>query len=169
MTAISLIPQLGVPMNKRARSAFLDRARGAIAVMLDAMTHGYQIPVPTEAQKDVARAALTSGRTFDINDAALPTLRHLDALLTEYDFELLDSARRLRNYVTNRLLAETENDDPKIRLRALELLGKTASAKVFSEEVNVNVTHRSIDEVDRELQALATKYMGDAQIVENGA
>ena len=53
-----------------------------------------------------------------------------------------------------------------MRLKALELLGKTAGVGLFSDRLEVNVTHRTIDQIDNELETLLEKYMGPVEIVE---
>ena len=41
--------------------------------------------------------------------------------------------------VTNKLLLESENDDPRIRIRALELLGKISDVGLFAEKSRVTL------------------------------
>jgi len=82
----------------------------------------------------------------------------LEALLNEWDHEVLDVHRRLRNYVTNKLLLESNDEDPKIRLKALELLGKTAGVNAFSDRVDINITHRSVSDIEAELRKTLEMY-----------
>lgn len=86
------------------------------------------------------------------------TIANLEALLTEWDYEVLDVHRRLRNYVTNRLIVETNDEDPKIRLKALELLGKTTGVNSFSDRVDISVTHRSVSDIEAELKKTLELY-----------
>jgi hypothetical protein len=68
--------------------------------------------------------------------------------------------------VTNKLLLETVDEDPKIRIKALELLGKITNVGLFSERIDINVTHRTIEQVDQELDQMLEKYLGDVDEVE---
>jgi hypothetical protein len=87
--------------------------------------------------------------------------------LGEYDKELLNAATRMRTYVTNKLLLETIDEDARIRLKALELLGKTSSVGLFSDRLEVNVTHRTVEQVDQELEGMLEKYLGSVEEVPN--
>ena len=49
--------------------------------------------------------------------------------------------------IRDRLLLESENPDPKIRMRALELLGKITDVGLFTEKSEVTVTHRSTEDL----------------------
>ena len=55
---------------------------------------------------------------------------------------------------------ESNDEDAKVRLKALELLGKTTGVGLFSERIDVNVTHRTVAEIDSELENLLEKYLG---------
>jgi hypothetical protein len=58
----------------------------------------------------------------------------------------------VRNTVVNKLVLETENPDGRIRIRALELLGKMGHVGLFVEKKEVVVTHRSSKELRDKLQ-----------------
>jgi hypothetical protein len=45
-------------------------------------------------------------------------------------------------------------------LKALELLGKTSAVGLFSDRLEVNVTHRTVEQVDQELEGMLEKYLG---------
>jgi hypothetical protein len=55
--------------------------------------------------------------------------------------------------VTNRLIEESQNPDPRIRIRALELLGKHSDVGLFSEKQEVTITHQTTDELKAKLRA----------------
>lgn len=163
---------VGIPFpvqtDSPARLAYLERAKAAVQTIQEMVGYGAKVEAPTEKDREISRQIAARGTQKSIiSESDAPMLVHLDALLARYDFELLDSARRLNNFVVNRLLEESENDDPRVRLRALELLGKTSHAKVFSDNIDINVTHTSVKEIDKELDRLAMRYMGAAQVVED--
>jgi hypothetical protein len=94
---------------------------------------------PAEASR-----ALTDKRIGVMTPAAL---RALDAQLKRFSHNIVEDASQVRNYVTNKLLEESDNPDPRIRIKALELLGKISDVGLFAEKREVTVTHKSNDEL----------------------
>jgi hypothetical protein len=92
-------------------------------------------------------------------------LIHLEAILSEYDKDLLNVSSRLRSFITNKLIVETTDEDAKVRLKALELLGKVTNVGLFSERLEINVTHRTVEQVDQELENMLEKYLGNVDEV----
>lgn len=85
---------------------------------------------------------------------------YVNTLLTQYDMEVVHDAKRLRNYVTNRLILETEDLDPRIRLKALELLGKVSDVGLFTERTEITVNNRSTVELENTLRDKLRRLMG---------
>jgi hypothetical protein len=100
-----------------------------------------------------------------VKDLTPGTIINLEAILSEWDEEVLDVHRRLRNYVTNKLLNESIHDDPRQRMKALENLGRIGGVGLFSDKIEVNVTHRTVDDIERELAKTLEMYMGQAEEV----
>ena len=73
---------------------------------------------------------------------------------------MLDVSRRLRNYITNKLIAETVDPDPRVRLKALENLGKIPSVGLFADRMDVTVTHRTVEDIETELRKTLQLYGG---------
>lgn len=127
---------------------------------------------PSEAELQASRTAFSSltgtDKSLPPTDVAnfpTPALKHLDRMLSEYDKELVNSAVRIREYVKNRLLEESENPDGKIRIRALELLGKMKDVGLFTDRVEVTYKTKSDEELMTELSRKLERFMGPAQIV----
>jgi len=92
----------------------------------------------------------------------------LEALLTEYDHSIIHDAQQMRNYVTNRLLEETSDPDPKIRLRAYELLGKISDVGLFAERKEITIKNQSTEELTDLLRAKLTRLIdGEAEEIED--
>ena len=107
-------------------------------------------------EDDEARAQeiFANGRSPSKYERTLPgVMLKLEALLTEYDHQIIRDADQVRVYVTNRLLEETNDPDPKIRLRAYELLGKISEVGLFTERQEVTVRHQSTEELQETLRA----------------
>jgi hypothetical protein len=165
---IVVTPESGIPLpfdtTPEEIVQFRERAKAAVETIKEIISLGGEVEV-TEDDRRTARDAVGSN-SIKITEQNAGSLVHLEAILSEYDRDLLNSATRLRSYVTNKLLIETTDEDPKVRLKALELLGKTAGVGLFSDRLEVNVTHRTIDQIDNELENLLEKYMGPVEIVE---
>lgn len=112
-------------------------ARSAAAGILNAVAQGSNVP-----------SSIAGAVTSTPESAA-----YVDAVLRTYDMQVVGEAKRLRNFVTNKLILEAENNDPRVRLRALELLGKISDVGLFSERTEVTVTNRSTSELEQVLRA----------------
>ena len=95
------------------------------------------------------------------------SLAYLDRMLSEYDHELINSAVRIREFTKNKLLVESENPDGKIRIRALELLGKMKDVGLFTDRIEVTHKTKTDAELEEELHKKLERYMGSALVVED--
>ena len=87
-------------------------------------------------------------------------ITNLEAILSTCDQELIDVSRRLRNYVTNKLLVETTDEDAKVRLKSLELLGKIGEVGLFVERKDITITTRTQADINTELEKTLELYLG---------
>ena len=85
-----------------------------------------------------------------------PAVRHLVGMLTAYDWEFVEQAKELRGYAVSKIVEETGHPDAKIRLRALELLGKVTEVGLFTERIEVKKTDISDAEIDAKLMEKLT-------------
>jgi hypothetical protein len=92
-------------------------------------------------------------------------IAHVQRLLSEYEEQVVVEAARLRNYVTNKLILESDDNDAKIRIRALELLGKISDVGLFTEKSEITYKTQSDEELDKSLeeriQAILNKNVVD--------
>lgn len=115
-------------------------------------------------------AAVTASRISNTTPAAL---RMTEKMLREFGHSIVESSVQVRNYVTNKLIEETDNPDPRMRLKALELLGKITDVGLFTERSEVTVTHQSTDDLRDSLRKKLSKLrdvtpdIEDADIVED--
>lgn len=79
------------------------------------------------------------------------TILETQRILHEFGETTLVKAHNIRNLVTNKLVIESENADPKIRLKALELLGKFTDVGLFTDRKEIVQT-----KTDEELKAKLT-------------
>lgn len=124
---------------------------------------------PTEEDKVRARAALHESVTAASDPSKLPattavantpgSVKHLKEILSEYDHVVVKSAVQIRTFVTNRLIEESTNPDAKIRMRALELLGKIGDVGLFVERTEVTVKHKTTIELQSSIKERITKLL----------
>ncbi|MEK9896703.1 MAG: hypothetical protein VW518_09825, partial [Burkholderiaceae bacterium] len=76
-----------------------------------------------------------------------PALALTHKILTTFGHAVAQDAVQIRHMVTNKLIEESENPDPRVRIKALELLGKISDVGLFAEKSEVTITHRTTDEL----------------------
>jgi hypothetical protein len=167
---LSLEPELGVPLSKGARKLDLKkRAEAAANTALDLAEFGLDL-LPNKEDKDVA-AKLASAYASDptktsktASAARISTLTPASLVLTsnilsEFGRSVVESSVQIRHLVTNKLLLETENPDPRTRIRALELLGKISDVGLFAEKSEITITHQSTDDLKAKLRRKLEKLV----------
>jgi hypothetical protein len=124
--------------------------------------HGLNLE-PTKEDKDIAAKlsvayagdpektskAVTAKKAASLTPASLVLTNNI---LKEFGQSVVQSATHIRHLVTNKLLLETENPDAKVRIRALELLGKMSDVSLFAEKSEITVTHQSTDDLRSKLR-----------------
>lgn len=76
----------------------------------------------------------------------------LAALLSEYDHEVVQDAIQMRQYVTNRLLEESDPKQPaNQRLAALKLLGQITEVGLFTERTEITVKQLPMEGLEARL------------------
>ena len=88
-----------------------------------------------------------------------PAVQHLVAMLTAYDWEFVNQARELRGYVVAGLVKESTDANAKVRLRALELLGKVTEVASFTERSEVHHVHTTDQEIDEKIKAKLSRFL----------
>lgn len=63
------------------------------------------------------------------------------SLVRKFDFNAFADALQARNFITNKLLTLADCGDPKLELKALELLGKHSDIGLFTERSEITVHH----------------------------
>ncbi|NBT58166.1 hypothetical protein EBT16_05215 [bacterium] len=128
-----------------------------------------------EAEKKSAQqafAALTAPLDAEQQKKALATVevpaavKHLVGMLTAYDWAFVEQAKELRGYCIAQLVEETKHPDAKIRLKAVELLGKVTEIALFTERVEVKKAELSDAELQAEIDKRMGKYMELMKVVE---
>lgn len=97
-----------------------------------------------------------------------PAVRHLTGMLTAYDWAFVEQAHELRGYAVAQILEETKHPDARIRLRALELLGRVTEVALFTDRMEIKKTEMPDHELDAKIKEKLNRFMGvlDTEVVE---
>ena len=163
-------PELGVPLPSNTAYVDLkDRAAYACNTASKLAEHGLDIE-PTVEDKDVAaKLALayadnptkTSKKVTAKRAASLTpaSLLMTNSILQEFGQAIAESAAQIRHLVTNKLVLESDNPDARVRIRALELLGKISDVGLFAEKSEITITHQSTDDLRDKLRSKLAKLV----------
>lgn len=116
--------------------------------------------VVTDEDQEAARGVITGDRRVTETLLSSPgAVVQIKAILSEYDKAVVESAAQIRTFVTNRLILETDSPDPRIRIKALELLGKVSDVGLFTEKTEITMRHRPTEELEQLLRERLTKTL----------
>jgi hypothetical protein len=165
---IVVTPEVGIPLpfdtTPQEIEDFRTKAHALFETVQDLVLKGAQVEV-TQEDKAVSHQIAASGQ-LPANKTLTPgVIINLEAILSEWDHEVLDVSRRLRNYVTNKFIQESVDPDPRQRMKALENLGRISTVGLFSEKIEISVTHRTVEDIEKELARTLDLYAGDIQEV----
>jgi hypothetical protein len=174
--SLVLEPEIGVPYSDEI--PYMDlRARAEAACNTASMMkeHGLDVEPTSEDEEIAAKIILayaddpskTSKKVSTKRAAALPpaALIMTHNILTQFGHSVVESAVQVRHLVTNKLIEETENPDPRVRIRALELLGKISDVGLFTDKTEVTITHRTTDELRESLRSKLSKLVNPEEDV----
>jgi hypothetical protein len=165
---IVVTPEVGIPFpfdtTPEEIEDFREKAHALFETVQDLILQGAEVEI-TDQDKATSHVIAAQGKLPPVKNLTPGTIINLEAILSEWDQEVLDVNRRLRNYVTNKLLMESVDPDARQRMKALENLGKIGGVGLFSDKIEVNVTHRSMDSIEIELKKTLEMYMGQVEQV----
>ena len=87
-------------------------------------------------------------------------VRHLVAMLSAYDWEFVEQAKNLRGMAVAKILEETNHPDARVRLKALDMLGRITEVALFTERVEIKKADMSESEIDKKIKEKLNKFMG---------
>ena len=167
---IKLEPETGVPLFDDDPAVDLTvRAQAARTTALELADHGLELKPNKEDEDIAAKIAIayaddpektsqkaTNNRIANLTPASLVLTSNI---LSEFGRSVVESSVQIRHLVTNKLLLETENPDPRTRIRALELLGKISDVGLFAEKSEITITHQSTDDLKAKLRRKLEKLV----------
>ncbi len=160
---IAVTPEIGVPIptvlpyvDLRARAAAACETANLLkehgfVVEDDDTSNNIATTLAFAYAKDPEKTskAVSSARTATLPPASLVKV---NSLLEEFGSLVAREAEQVRNLVVNKLILETADADPKIRIKALELVGKMSGIDLFTDRKEVTIKHESSDELKQKLR-----------------
>jgi|TARA_R110000850_G_C9938578_1_gene462706 hypothetical protein len=163
-------PELGVPIppDKKHEDlrGYIDAACNTVRELSE---HGLEVDTTIEDKDVAAKLALAyaenpEGASKKVTKKKAATLTPASIVMTrnileEFGRSVAESAVQIRHMVTNKLVLETDNPDPRIRIRALELLGKISDVGLFADKSEVTITHQSTEDLRLRLRSKLAKLV----------
>ena len=131
--------------------------------------------VESKADAEAARksfASIVTGQSVATTQQALANVKapaavqHLVGMLTAYDWAFVEQAKELRGYAVAQILEEVKHPDARIRLKALDMLGKVTEVALFTERVEVKKTEMSDVELETRIKEKLNRFMGVIDVVD---
>lgn len=128
-----------------------------------------------QAQEEIARDAFkalvanpTEAKAALQKVTLPPAIQKIVGMLTAYDWAFVEQAKELRGMAVAKIVEETDHPDARIRLKALELLGKVTEVGLFTERISVKKEDMSDDELDQKIREKLAQLQKtvDAEAVE---
>lgn len=170
-------PDTGIPMPSANRSPELTEGVAAACETIKVLQEEGLLVEESFDDMDIASRIVEEFAATEDQPRQMPTAKVLSPttpaavrltknILDEYAHAVVERAVQLRHLVTNKLILDSDNADGKIRIRALELLGKISDVGLFTERSEVVITHQSSSELEERLREKLRRLMGGGDIVD---
>lgn len=87
-------------------------------------------------------------------------------MVTAYQWKFVEQAENLRSMAVTHIVKEVSHPDARIRLKALEMLGKVTEVALFTDRIAVKSEDVSDEELDARIKEKLGKYMGVVDVVD---
>jgi hypothetical protein len=87
-------------------------------------------------------------------------------MVTAYQWKFVEQAEELRSMAVANIVKEVQHPDARIRLKALELLGKVTEVALFTDRVQIKSEDVSDEELDARIKEKLGRYMGAVDVVD---
>jgi hypothetical protein len=87
-------------------------------------------------------------------------------MVTAYQWKFVEQAESLRSMSVAKIVKETDHPDARIRLKALELLGKVTEVALFTDRIQIKNEDVSDEELDARIKEKLGRYMGAVDVVD---
>jgi len=118
-----------------------------------------------EAARRVFSALATSAPPLEVKTQLTQlktpeSVRHLVTMLSAYDWEFVEQAKQMRGMAVAKIIEETNHPDARIRLKAIEMLGRVTEVALFTDRLEVKKNDLTDAEIDKKLKEKLNKFMG---------
>ena len=151
-----------------------------VAAQLNTADWLEKMGAPTTDQAQAAAATAAAQQAFSALTTQTPeeqrkalvqlktpaAVRHLTGMLTAYDWEFVEQAKELRGYAVSQILEETKHPDAKIRLKALDMLGRVTEVALFTERVEVKNNTLSDAEIEAKIKDKINRFMQVTDVID---
>jgi hypothetical protein len=93
-------------------------------------------------------------------------IRSIVSMVTTYQWKFVEQAEELRNMAVTKIIKETDHPDAKVRLKALEMLGKVTEVALFTDRISVKNEDVTDDELEKRIKEKLGRYMGAVDVVD---
>jgi hypothetical protein len=80
-------------------------------------------------------------------------------LIKQFDFQAFSDQLQARNFITNKLITLADSGDPKVELKALELLGKHSDIGLFTERSEITIHHTTSSSLESSIKERIKRLM----------
>lgn len=80
-------------------------------------------------------------------------------LIKQFDFQAFSDQIQARNFITNKLITLADSGDPKVELKALELLGKHSDIGLFTERSEITIHHTTSSSLENSIKERIKRLM----------
>ena len=80
-------------------------------------------------------------------------------LVKKFDFQAFSDQLQARNFITNKLITLADSGDPKVELKALELLGKHSDIGLFTERSEITIHHTTSSSLESSIKERIKRLM----------
>ena len=94
-------------------------------------------------------------KTVSVSGAA----KAASVLIKEFDFQAFSDQIQARNFITNKLVSLADSGDPKVELKALELLGKHSDIGLFTERSEITIHHTTSSSLENSIKERIKRLM----------
>jgi len=174
--AIALEPEFGIPIPDDVNYMDLkERVEAACNTINELEHHGLEFDDETDDLENETISTLVTAYAEDVektsqalnhsrfNNLTPAVIIQTNDILKEFGHLVATHSAEIRNTVVNKLILETENADARIRIRALELLGKMTDVGLFTERKEITVTHQNAEELREKLREKLTTLKQNAE------
>lgn len=105
---------------------------------------------PEDGKKAVDLVSKSKSKPEHVRDSR--TAAALRVMIRENDFQAFADVQQARHFVTNRLIDLATCGDPRLELKALELLGKHSDIGLFTERSEITVHHTTSESLEASIK-----------------